>query len=224
MSADHDIGSGAVGEKVTLLSIAAAMMVVAIHVGGNAATRGSLVWWWEQIGHYGVFCAAVPFFFVCSGFFLGRHCDEEGWWSRGCLKRVRSLLVPYLIWSAVFAALGIGAVVAVNLIHGRDLFLHCPWQNDRLLSLVFVPLVLAGAWTLLPVVKMPAWISRLSFPLYLLHVPVMFVGGMFFTWHTEMMLGWWAKYVFALVGSIFVCWVMKRFFPRVALVAFGGRL
>lgn len=124
--ADRNIGCGVSSEKVTLLSIVAAMMVVAIHVGGNVAAHGSLVWWWEQIGHYGLFLAAVPFFFICSGFFLGRHCDEDGWWWRECLKRMRTLLVPYLIWSAVFAALGISAAVAANLIHGRDLLLHCP--------------------------------------------------------------------------------------------------
>lgn len=100
----------------------------------------------------------------------------------------------------------------------------CGRQNDRLVSLVFVPLVLAGAWTLLPAVKIPVWASRLSFPIYLLHVSVMFVGGLFFPWHAETMVGWWVKYVFALTGSVLVCWAMKRFFPRIASVAFGGRL
>ena len=102
---------GSTSDKVMVLSIVAALMVVAIHVGGNVATHGSLVWWWGQIGHYGVFLTAVPFFFICSGFFLGRHCNED----------------------------------------------------------------------------------------------------------------WWVKYVFALAGSVLVCWVMKRFFPRIASVAFGGR-
>lgn len=334
--------------KVAFGTLICAAMVVGIHVCDDVAVHGSLVWWWEQIGHYGLFLAAVPFFFVCSGFFLGRHCDEEGWWSRECLKRVRSLLVPYLVWSTVFAALGIGAVVTANFIHGRDIFLHCPcgwrywtrvigvylfdypllvplwyirsllifvvlshlivksrktvvvvyivalvcsvailpgrisefankffsvsglfyfccgfslsllrvnlprlsrrvaifllfggffvialksyiafatgWYCDRWLRLLFVPPILVGPWEVLPAVRLPTWVSSLSFPIYLLHVPVMFVGGLFFTWHTETILGWLAKYVFVLAGSALICWVMKRFSPRIASVAFGGRI
>lgn len=337
--------------KVAFGTLICAAMVVGIHVCDGVAVHGSLVWWWEQIGHYGVFLAAVPFFFVCSGFFLGRHCDEDGWWLRECLKRVRSLLVPFLIWSAVFLTLRVGYIVISNLIHGRVMFLHVPtglhywlraigihpfdyplcvplwyvrtllvfvaispllvrfarsvgslfvvyalsvvsnflipvgsicefeskvfpvnglfyfcfglylsrlrgdfprlsrrcavyffcgglivvafksylafvygWHNDHHFRLLFIPPILAGAWTLLPAVRMPTWAIRLSFPIYLLHLPVMFAGGVVFKWHTGTLAGWWMKYVLVVVGSFLMCKAMKRFIPRLSVLAFGGRL
>lgn len=98
------------------------------------------------------------------------------------------------------------------------------WQNDRLLSLLFVPPILVGVWTLLPAIKIPTWLSRLSFPVYLLHALVMYVGGLFFDWHAETILGWWKKYIFAIVGSVITAVFLKRFFPRFSALAFGGRL
>ena len=73
----------------------------------------------EAFGHWGVFNVAVPFFFVCSGYFLGNHIGEEGWWKRECSKRIISIVVPFFIWSVVFAFLPLVAVFSSNLIHGR---------------------------------------------------------------------------------------------------------
>lgn len=338
--------------KVNIFSHICAAMVVAIHVCGKVP-RGSVVWWWERIGHYGVCLMAVPFFFVCSGYFLGRHCDEECWYMRECSKRMRTLLVPFVLWSVIYLGLRVGVIFVANLMHGRDILANVPtglwfwaraiglhpydfpllvplwymrtllvfvvisplivklirsfpkgvlftlwviaWTGTMLLggiaagffgkffslqglfyfsiglwialghgdrisnyynkssgwislwiglifvfvsagcsfrcgwssyltSLIFVPLLLFGFWGVLPKKSLPNFLCGLAFPVYLLHVPVMYVGGLFFTWHAETMMGWWAKYIFALAGSVFVCWVMKRFFPRIASIAFGGRL
>lgn len=43
---------------------------------------------------------AVPTFFVFSGFLLAGHMAERGWWRNECKKRLRTLLLPYLIWNA----------------------------------------------------------------------------------------------------------------------------
>lgn len=45
--------------------------------------------------------AAVPFFFLLSGYFLAAHVEEPGWWGRAMLKRLRTLGVPFLVWSAI---------------------------------------------------------------------------------------------------------------------------
>lgn len=47
----------------------------------------------------GVCSIAVPFFFFASGVFLAVHFDEEKWWKRAVATRLRSLLVPYVIWN-----------------------------------------------------------------------------------------------------------------------------
>lgn len=69
-----------------------AVCVVAIHTN---AFHGN------KIIHSYIFALAVPFFFIASGFFLGRKIgmtkDKEEY--RECLKGYgRKLLVPYLIW------------------------------------------------------------------------------------------------------------------------------
>lgn len=90
-------------QKVLNASAVCAAMVVGIHTCGRdvGGKGGSGLWWLEQFGHYGVFLIAVPFFFVCSGYFLAGHVGEDGWWKRECQKRVRSLLVPFFIFSAI---------------------------------------------------------------------------------------------------------------------------
>ena len=51
---------------------------------------------------YGLGPAAVPFFFVTSGFLLAKHADGQNWWKRELWKRARTLIVPYVIWAALF--------------------------------------------------------------------------------------------------------------------------
>ena len=118
-------------------SVLAAMMVVAIHVTGrsiDAVQSGTALWWFEALGHWGVFLIAVPFFFFCSGYLLAKHVGEDGWYYRECKKRVRSLLVPYLVWSVFFMLLPEIAYFLSNLLHGKIAFLHMAygryfWMN-----------------------------------------------------------------------------------------------
>ena len=96
--------------KITNASVFAMMMIVGIHVlghGWQSLEKGSTLWWFVAFGQYGVFNIAVPFFFTCSGYFLAGHMEESGWWCRECRKRIETLLVPYVIWSVLFALLSI---------------------------------------------------------------------------------------------------------------------
>lgn len=114
-------------QKMANASLFAMAMVVAIHTAGRESTTiegNSALWWFEAIGHYGVFRIAVPFFFICSGYFLAGHMEECGWWRREFLKRMRTLLVPYIVWSLVYALLPLTAFFIANLIHGRIAFLE----------------------------------------------------------------------------------------------------
>ena len=50
-------------------------------------------------------CTAVPFYFVAAGFFLGGHVNENGWWLNELNKRLRTILVPYVMWCTLGALL-----------------------------------------------------------------------------------------------------------------------
>lgn len=112
--------------KIANTSFFAALMVVGIHTTGREPTVidiHSALWWFEAISHYGIFLIAVPFFFICSGYFLAGHIEEHGWWKRECAKRIRTLLVPYVVWSLVYALLPLTIFFLANLLHGRIAFL-----------------------------------------------------------------------------------------------------
>lgn len=47
----------------------------------------------------------VQYFFIVAGYFLAAHFGEAGWWRKAVFSRVRSLLVPYVLWLAVTMAL-----------------------------------------------------------------------------------------------------------------------
>ena len=46
--------------------------------------------------------ANVYNFFWLSGFFLGRHLNETGWWRSAIVKRISTLVVPYVLWSVAY--------------------------------------------------------------------------------------------------------------------------
>ena len=103
-----------VGQRMANMSVVCACIVALSHVGYNTAV-GSAGWWFVRMTRCGVCCLAVPFFFAVSGYFLSRHFEEPGWWARETSKRVKSLLVPYLIWCIaffVFARVGAAAAKA----------------------------------------------------------------------------------------------------------------
>ena len=114
----------ALSAKVSNMGVLCMGFVVAIHVAGRELSGfapGSLMWWWEALGHYGLFLVAVPFFFICSGYFLAGHVSESGWWFRECRKRIKSLFVPYVCWCLIFAMLGVGMYMVSNAVNGRPL-------------------------------------------------------------------------------------------------------
>lgn len=82
----------------------AAMMVVGLHSynAGNDALgleRGIIA----AISH-GLFTAAVPFFFVVSGYLFYKNASTYNDVRRKLMSRIRSLLMPYLAWGGVYYA------------------------------------------------------------------------------------------------------------------------
>lgn len=89
--------------KIAMWSFVFAVLVVIIHC------RWGMKPWVN--GFVSVFMAgglaqmAVPFFFVVAGYFIACHVDEDGWWCREIGKRMKTLMVPYVIWTLVLAVI-----------------------------------------------------------------------------------------------------------------------
>lgn len=95
--------------RVARLSLMAAIGVVAIHTNGlrvlsPLVKKGEadvvvvmthFVEWFLGSALAG---AAVPFFFLVSGYFLAQHSEEVGWYRKALQKRVSTLLVPFICW------------------------------------------------------------------------------------------------------------------------------
>lgn len=107
-------------QKVVNASFMGALCVVLIHVG-VAAPMGSSSWWVYQLTANGFCRWAVPFFFVAAGYFLAAHVGEIGWWRTAVRRRLRTLLVPFLLWNFLFAAYGVALTIVANQLAGRDL-------------------------------------------------------------------------------------------------------
>ena len=94
--------------KIARLSIVCACLVVFLHSYSKPLSQsmsGSVAWWAQDLISQGISRAAVPFFFVVFGFFLFRDYEPRnsqwGWWKRQVSKRLRSLCVPYFVWSLI---------------------------------------------------------------------------------------------------------------------------
>lgn len=91
-------------ERITILKFWLCVLVVFIHSNFNGEIRfadGTLVWqcpiwldWCKFIVNEIIACCAVPWFFLLSGILLYRKPFR---WSDNMRKKVRTLLIPYLI-------------------------------------------------------------------------------------------------------------------------------
>lgn len=110
-------------ESVKLANMAwlCAVFIVVLHVLslGTAANLGGFVF--AQLFGVGLCPIAVPFFFLASGWMLGRHVDEEGWWPRELKKRVRTILLPFAVLSVIGFIGSNGAVILSRVMHGQGL-------------------------------------------------------------------------------------------------------
>lgn len=86
------------GNRIILFSFVLTVFVIWLHAGESliSSIPGQI---------------AVPGFFILSGFLFFRNAREEGaeasgffpaWMGRKLLRRIRTLLVPYLVWNTVY--------------------------------------------------------------------------------------------------------------------------
>ena len=112
---DHDLSL-----KLSRLSFIAAVMVMLQHAYAPFWS-GTI----ETVLCHGLVIWDVPYFFIAAGFLLFKDWDgwDFKWYKRKVLGRVRSLLVPYVFWTAwgiVFGALAVYVGIRHNLFHFDD--------------------------------------------------------------------------------------------------------
>ena len=123
--------------KLTVVSFVSACFVVILHAYARtlAAGNGATAWIVTFVG-WTLPTFAVPIFFVISGYLLGiksGNGSRDGWYAQALRKRVRTLLVPYLIWCTVYVLTVVPFTMFGNHMAGRSL-VHNTHLHEPLLS------------------------------------------------------------------------------------------
>ncbi len=77
--------------------------------------------------------ANVANFFFLSGLFLALHYGSRNWWEMGLVKRMRTLLVPYVAWCLIYVSMPVCLSV------GKRLLLGLPLSESYALALLQQP-------------------------------------------------------------------------------------
>ena len=89
--------------KLANASYFCACLVVAIHVPCGSSFLLDRIFL-ALVANFVSF-VAVPFFFVCSGYYLSRHVGQLNWWQHAVWRRVNTLVVPYVVWCLLYQIL-----------------------------------------------------------------------------------------------------------------------
>ena len=88
--------------KLANMGFVGSCLVVGLHVSYQLTPGGNACEFVKFISQSCFGECAVPYFFISAGFFLAGHMETKVWWRRECLKRVKTLLVPYLFWNIFY--------------------------------------------------------------------------------------------------------------------------
>ena len=106
--------SAETSSKIRNLGFVCAIIVVFAHSspGYRSTPVGSLAWWLYSLAD--VKEIAVPFFFMVSGYLLAGHVGELGWYRAAASKRLKTLLLPFVLWCLLWIAYLFCSVVVSN--------------------------------------------------------------------------------------------------------------
>ena len=99
--------------RMRRMSLLATLMVVFLHsywMDVSESNDGSLVWWIQDIVSQGFCRSAVPYFFMVFAFWLFKDFWQINgcrrmlvWWLHNVATRLRTIVLPYVVWSFVSA-------------------------------------------------------------------------------------------------------------------------
>jgi len=122
-SADGVI-SDSLSRKLTAVSFFSACGIVLLHANTFYADASPAASWTMTFFSKVMTAFAVPMFFAISGFLIAKKTNSgqiDGWFQSALKKRVRTLIVPYLVWCTVYAFLFLPLVFLKNELLGRQL-------------------------------------------------------------------------------------------------------
>lgn len=112
-------------EKLVGVSFLSACCIVMLHAYQNAMLEaGEATAWLALFAGWALPTFGVPIFFVISGYLLAvksANGTAAGWYGKAVKKRVRTLLVPYLLWCTISALTVIPFTMLGNHLAGRAL-------------------------------------------------------------------------------------------------------
>ena len=97
------------------MSFICSLMVVLIHVFRRPLSSDGCVSYLRMLLEGGICRVAVPFFFFAAGYFIARHLEDPDSWRNEVLKRIKSLIIPFYIWSGVAFVLCSVLILVANL-------------------------------------------------------------------------------------------------------------
>ena len=168
-------------QKIKNMGFVCTLLIVSFHINWHE-NASPLLWWGKQLICEGVARIAVPFFFAVSGYFLAAHFDEDGWWKREVGKRIKSLVVPFYLWSFIFfATLVLHSIIDNQIVHrpfGAGTPLEVDWLQLLGLDFCHMPTLY------------PLWYVRCLF--------LFVLTGAIFKWGTGKAKWWWVLIVLLL--------------------------
>ena len=97
------------------------------------------------------------------------------------------------------------------------------------IDIIMVPILMVGLFSILRNTRLPIWITDNTFAVYLIHqtfllfsIVVISVLGLRKFMGTSIVI-WLMRFTFAIFMSIAIAFGVRRFFPRLANLLFGGR-
>ncbi len=112
-------------EKLVGVSFLSACCIVMLHAYQNAMLEaGEATAWLGLFAGWALPTFGVPIFFVISGYLLAvkaANGTAAGWYGKAVKKRMRTLLVPYLLWCTISALTVIPFTMLGNHLAGRSL-------------------------------------------------------------------------------------------------------